>query len=52
MKELAENIREQVLDILLSHKGFENFWYDLDDSVVDEIIDELDETIEGALNEQ
>jgi hypothetical protein len=52
MQKSAEDIRSTVLEILLNHKGFENFWFDLDEESQETIEEELDEAIEGIANEE
>lgn len=52
MQKSAEDIRCSVLETLLNHKGFENFWFDLDEESQETIEEELDEAIEGIANEE
>jgi hypothetical protein len=52
MQKSAEDIRCAVLETFLNHKGFENFWFDLDEESQEAIEEELDEAIEGIANEE
>lgn len=52
MQKPAEDIRCAVLEVFLSHQGFENVWFDLDEESQESIEEELDEAIESIFNEE
>jgi len=43
-------LTDMIISILSNRKGFDDWFGSLDDSISDNIIDELDETIEEWLN--
>lgn len=43
-------LTDMIISVLMDRKGFDDWFGDLDNSILDNIIDELDETIEEWLN--
>jgi hypothetical protein len=52
MNVTIEVLAENVIGSLLEHRGFENFWYDLEDDAQEEIRESLEETIKEWLDEE
>jgi len=48
MVKTSEELVDVVIDALLDYKGFENWWYDLNEDDQDEIKEDLAEVIQGS----
>lgn len=42
---VADELSEMIIDALCERRGFENWWYDLEDEDQEEIYEELEEVI-------
>lgn len=49
---MNEGLAQDIIDTLCDHKGFDNWWYDLEDEIQAEILEELEEVIRESEDDE
>ena len=52
MRRNNEELSQTIIDTLCERKGFDNWWYDLDDDIQEEILEQIQENIAEWMDEE